>query len=193
MENTALGLMGLQGIGCTESAKPCGCGCNGGSQLGTLQITANDTPDLSEWSCNDYVTWHKRLTEAHGLESANEIAQQFWDKIPWYRLDWTQGCYANCNFYNHFRSAGGGWASLLPSTFCTLDSAGGKLVDSAGNIVGDIGEAGENLAKGAANTGKTLSWLVPALGVGAAALVGTYLYKNYIKGNKQIKVGTTKI
>lgn len=182
----------LSGLGCQGCQRNCGCEQKQPfmSLNGPGIITAESVPDLSTWSCNDYVTWHKRLTEKVGLQTANEITQQFWDSIPWYRVDWNPGCsLSNCSFYNHFRSAGGGWSSLLPQAICTVDSAGGKVVEAAGKVVESVADVAENAADTAKNTTNVAKYAIPVLVGGIALGAAYYVYKNYLKGNRKVRVG----
>jgi hypothetical protein len=201
----------LSGLGCGGD---CGCSCNNNKPLNGMRsarslmglgatdappiIYWNTEPDTSadgrkvSWSCNDWMEWHKKLAAKYGTQRANEVSQQWWDKLSWYDTK-KLTCFANCSFYNYFKKAGGGWSSLIPELFCTIDQSGGKLVENAGKVVDSAGNVIANAADAAENTTSTLKWLIPTAVVGVVGLVGYYLYKNYAKGNARVKVGKQTI
>jgi len=197
----------LNGLGCQSCGGTCGqkqmSGFRGMRGLGVVDqppvIYWDTTPNTSadgrkdvSWSCNDWVNWHKKLTAKWGLDRANEVSQQWWDKLPFYDKK-KLTCFADCGFYNYFRSAGGGWSSLIPQIFCTVDSSGGKLVENAGKTIDSAGNVIANTASAAANTMSALKWVLPVAVVGVVGLIGFYFYKNYAKGNARVKVGTQTI
>lgn len=187
----------LNGLGCNECGNTCGAKpMNGTDQPPTIYWdtkpnTSADGRKIS-WSCNDWIAWHQKLTAKFGLTRANEVSQQWWDKLPFYDTK-KLTCFVDCGFYNYFRKAGGGWNSIIPSLLCTIDSSGGKLIENTGKVVDSAGNIVVNTADAASNTASTLKWLVPTALVGVVGLVGYYLYKNYAKGNARVNVGPTTI
>ena len=143
----------------------------------------NTTPDTSQdgrkidWTSNDWIAWHKKIAAKYGTQRANEVTQQWWDRMPWYDTRTTTWWF-NCAFYNYFRKAGGGWASLIPSVVCTIDESGGKVIEK-------IGKTAENVADSAERTSKVASWIASALITAGALGVGVYIYKNYLADEKR--------
>lgn len=174
----------LLGLGCAE----CGGGCGQPSQsLGELPPTIywNTEPNTSadgrevSWTCNDWISWHKKIAERFGVERANEVTQQWWDRLPWYDKK-KLTCFYDCAFYNYFRNAGGGWSTLIPTLICKTDEVASKVYESAGNVISNVADAADR-------TTGVAKWIIPA---GVTLLAGGaayYIYKHYLKGNEKIK------
>jgi hypothetical protein len=101
------------------------------------------------------------------------------------------------NFYAYV--SGGGWVPLEVNVWKRVDPNNPGFVESAeqfiqraATIAKNTGEnllkTAENLVSGAQRTTKAISWLVPTvlvLGVGGLLYYG---YKNYLKGDRKLKV-----
>ena len=56
----------------------CQCGYAG---MGSTFITAEGEANPgNDWSCNDWMIYHKRLVEKYGREGANELWMREWSK-----------------------------------------------------------------------------------------------------------------
>lgn len=170
-----------------------GCDCQNTIGLSAAPpiIYWNTEPDKSadgrsvEWSAYDWIGWHKKIADKYGVARANEVTQQWWDKLAWYdtrKITW----WYNCDFYRYFQKAYGGSSALIPSLTCSINESGSKVIDAAGNIIENVADVAVNVSDSAKNTSGVLKWLVPLLVVGVVGGVGVYAYKHYIKGNEKI-------
>lgn len=187
----------LDGLGCAGMQQPCQCSAAVGMRgLGEAApiIHWNTEPNTSadgrkvSWTCNDWIEWHKKIAVKYGVARANEVTQQWWDRLPWTDSK-LYTCPFNCTFHNYFKKVGGGKGSFVPTLVCKTDEVFADITDSAGNVIVTAAQAAENVANAAKNTAKVASWIVPTLIVAAVTGVGYYAYKHYIKGNSRVKVG----
>jgi hypothetical protein len=185
----------LKGLGCGPA-----CGCQQMNGLGA--IVYNSTP-TSDWSCGDWMVWHQELVKAFmggkfasgikysqqdAINNANKVFAQWWDKAA--SISDSNFCGYNSGFLEYFKSVGYTDHISYIAGILTPIFKGGTNASSA---VQKTGEAAENAADAAKNTTKTLQWLLPVGVVTVVALVGGYVYKNYIKGNSRVKVGPATV
>ena len=144
-------------------------------------ITADSQPDYDAWGwdtwgCPEWITWHQKLKQRHGLVKANQVWLQAWSKQgSWeHAFNW---CKYNSSFTSYFKKQGIETGHLLS-----------KVLVSAENVVENVADSVDHLSKGVVNVSKTLKTIAP-LALGTVILgLGYYGYKHYIKGNSKIKI-----
>ena len=174
-----------------------------GYGLGEVQSITFSTQPNSDWSCNDWMIWHKALvqafvggkfasgikySQAEAYNQANKVFNQWWDKMNSFFSSkiW---CGYNSEFYNYFKSVGNtAVLSFIASLVNPLSNSVKTVANTTEKVTSSATQTVENVADTAKNTTETTKWVLPVLVVGAIGLVGTYLYKNYIKGNSRVKV-----
>jgi len=150
-------------------------------------FTANAVPDRdggwfdSGWSCTEWMHWHKELVKSFGRNKANEMFVLEFDKQSSFDLQ-VNTCKYNSDFVKYFKSQGLNAGNVLSN-----------LIINTGKVVDEVGGGANELAKGVNSTARTLKTFVPLL-IAAVGIGGIYyLYKNYLKGNKKIKVAGVSI
>ena len=169
----------------------------------TLEADGSKKGKEYEWTCNDWITFHKTLvvwfkagrfapgpyTQANALERSNDIFKQHWyaPKTVWQNTK-LLGCGLDYDFVTYFNSVG------LKSLFNSAQ----KIIQGGKDTGGDLLEIASDTTKATAKAlktgvdvvGNTLGvgkYIVPVAVGGVVLLVGAYLYKNFIKGNSRIK------
>jgi hypothetical protein len=146
------------------------------------QITWNNAPDYDEWgydsfwSCDDWMTWHKKLSEHFGEATATEI----WN----YAFKQTTNLSSNldCNSFNStFRAYVKQHNLTVPSDLVTktlgttTDVVGGALDTTSNVVTGVFGTVNSFL--GGTNLKKTINIVLIIGGVLGVA----YVYKAFKK------------
>lgn len=167
-----------------------GCNCQG------LQGISYSTQPTTEWTCQEWMLWHQELvkafmggkfksgikyTQGEATRLSNQVFTEWWDKL----VDWFSNkrmCGYESQFYNYFRSVG------LDNVLSYIQALLVPTTQTVTSTIENVGKTVENISEGAAGTGKTLKWLLPLVLLGGVVFVGSYAYKNYIKGNEKIKV-----
>jgi hypothetical protein len=190
----------LNGLGCPQCAGTCSTPAR--RPLGDPAVVKFNSTPTSDWTCDDWMIWHKQLVQAfqngsfksgikypkdQAIGLANQVFIQWWkDVVSWFSYNYSF-CGYGSDFLNYFKSVGmTDHISAVAGTVTPIISSAPKVADSAAKVV-------ENTAKAAENTTSVAKWLVPTIVVGGVALVGVYLYKNYAKGNKRVKVGPATV
>jgi hypothetical protein len=164
------------------------------------------------WSCSDWMNFHKglvkffmegrfkskiRYAKPQAIEQANQVYMQHWERNANFWSSLRMCGYAG-EFYSYFKSVGLTdvlsilQAIVVPTTNTTVNVVDTttrtieKTADAAGKTIVNAGDA-------LANTTGIAKYAIPVAVGGAVFLVGAYLYKNYVKGNKRVKVGIAKI
>lgn len=176
----------LYGIGCPQ--------CEG------LGIIAYNDPPNKNWSCMDWIVWHKDMNAAFqdgrlakfskekALSETNRVFAYHWSEIPWNdSKKFFSKCSYESSFVNYFKSVG------YTDHISFIGAIVGKTANAAVDIAEGATETAKAVVKTSSNTAKTLNWLVPVTLVGAVGLVGYYFYKNYAKGNRRVKVGPASV
>lgn len=172
----------LSGFGCPGQD----CMCN---QLGT--IAYNTTPH-SDWTCAEWMFWHKALvtafqdgrlgkySKAQAIEYANSMFATAWDNvIPWWSAKLLfSSCSYGSDFVNYFKSVG--YTDHISFIGAGVSSGAEAVV----NVADTISEASETTK----NTASVLKWLIPTVLIGGVAIGGYYVYKHYAKGNERVKI-----
>jgi len=148
----------------------------------------NSTPLFDEWGWGDYwsmqdwLTWHGALKQAFGQPLGNDKFVNAWNSRSGFveafgdsRADWLA---FNTPFRDHLKnhqtSAGISMLEALEggNIIAIVTGTGSDIVSGAGEVIGNVGGA-------AANTSKTLRWLLPAILITAAILAAVYVVKKY--------------
>jgi hypothetical protein len=191
----------LLGLGCPDCNGTCSSPVTG---LGTTVATIafNSTP-TSDWSCNDWLLWHKELvkafkegkfksgikySEADAITNANKVFTQWWDKIVsvWSSKYW---CGYSTAFYSYFKSVGlTDHISFIASIYTPIAQGTINVAQSAGNAITNTGQTVESATETAQNTANLTKWLIPAAIIAVVGGLAMYAYKHYVKGNEKIKI-----
>lgn len=145
-------------------------------------ITWNNAPDYDEWgyddfwSCNDWITWHKKLAEHFGEETATEVWNYAFEKTT--NLSSNLDCNAlDSNFRKYVKEHGlkpnsdiitesmGTASDVLTGALGATSSLSSGVFDTVGNFLG-----GDNLKR-------TINVALIAGGIIGIA----YVYKSFKK------------
>lgn len=179
-----------------------GCDCQNQSTvsfMGFGEVTVpkfSDTP-TTDWTCAQWMMWHKDLVRAFeaglfaskikytheaAIQNANDVFRIHWDKnSKWYNS--LQFCGYSSDFFDYFKSVG------LTDILSYFQGIITPAASTAVNVTSTAQSVVENAADTVANTTSVAKYAVPLLVGGLAIGVGYYVYKNYLKGNKKVKVG----
>lgn len=143
-------------------------------------ITANTNPDYDNtgpdcyWEGKHWVRWYQKLKEKYGKEEADIMFSAAWQKRgPFGHELWIAN--NDMEFRNMVVAEG------LNKTVTDLKIIQGtsQIVDTAGNVAGNVADIVESAATGAANTADAVStvtqWL-PWIAVGTLLLLGYLMY-----------------
>jgi hypothetical protein len=172
------------------------------NNLGDPAMIKFNSKPTSDWTCDDWLIWHKMLVQAfmngsfasrinyskdEAIKLANQVFIQWWkDVVSWYSSNYSF-CGYGSDFLTYFKSVGmTDHISALAATITPIVSTAPKVAESAAKTV-------ENTAKAAENTTAVATWIVPVVVVGSVTLLSYFLYKNYAKGNRRVKVGPATI
>lgn len=143
-------------------------------------ITADSIPDLDEWgiddywSCNDWITWHKAVTQKYGLDNANLVFAKFWNEQ-------TFGAHAlGCRTVDsEFRQ----YVASVGLYEIVWKGAGGLkyLLQPVGAVMQTGGSIGTQVLQGLQTTSKGLGIIVPLLAFGTVGLLLVYGYRKATK------------
>lgn len=141
-------------------------------------ITWQSTPDIhggyldSGWDCAKWIVWHKELKKHYGLEKANEICAEWWNKQSTFDTQYNW-CKYNSDFLEYFKAQGFD-PHLIAKAYNAAGNIGGAVVDGAEKIAEDgIGDFGDSLSK-------LLKWL-PWIAAGAALVFVYFYFKPFSK------------
>jgi len=143
-------------------------------------ITAESIPDLDEWgiddywSCADWITWHKALTQKYGLTNANLLFAEFWNKQGFGAH--ALGCRTvDSSFRQYIESVG-----LYETVW---QGAGGLkyILQPVGAVMQTGGSIGSQILQGLETTSKGLGGLIPVLAIGGVVLLGIWGYRKATK------------
>jgi hypothetical protein len=172
----------------------------------TLEVDGSKKGRESDWTCNDWVLFHKAILQwfkegrlaskikypnDQALVLANQVFRQHWDRASWTLTR----CGYTSDFSTYFKSVG--LSDILnfaqkavakgKETAAAVGNSGAKTlvntVDTAGQIVNNVGG-------GIANIAGAAKYILPVAIGGVVIFVGVYAYKNFIKGNSRISVPT---
>ena len=132
----------------------------------------------SSWSCLDWKLYYEALEDEYGSSKARDIWNEKWQETPTYPLGFiSRANNLRCKYTDDWRS----WADSKGLVYDhlilgQLDSwIQGTTESVGGAVTGGVG-AVEFLTK-------NLKWIL----LGGLVFIGAYAYKNFIKGNQQIK------
>ena len=160
----------------------------------TVPHTDGATGKEVEWTCMDWVTWHKRLVTRWGRDEANRIFISWWEKIrgevPWYvPFPYQDFCGYGSDFLNYFRSVGlTDHISFIAGIVAPIYSGATEIASGVEQVSTEVSQAAVQTTKAATGTAKTVKVLLPVVLIGSIGLIGWYAYKNYIRGKSRIKV-----
>lgn len=163
-------------------------------QPGIAFNTQPDTP--TKWGCADWMFWHQQLVKAfmegkfasrinyprsEAIRLSNQVFMEWWKKQVsfWDSRYW---CAYNTDFFNYFKSVG------LTDHMSFIAGIVTPLIGGATEVSANTAQTAANITETTSKTSNTLKYVLPILLVAAAAGTGYYVYKNYIKGNKRVKV-----
>lgn len=189
-------------MGCPDCGGTCGQRpVMGFGSTAPTQILFNSTP-TSDWTCNDWMLWHQllvqafmagkfksgiRYSKADATKNANSVFMQWWNQVvSWFSYNYSF-CGYGSDFLNYFKSVGlTDHISALAATITPIVSSAPKISESVTKVV-------TNTVDTAANTTSVAKYLVPGIVVLAVGGIGYFVYKNYLKGNKKIKIGPAQL
>lgn len=129
--------------------------------MATFSITA-DTKWSSDWSCEDWIAYHKALKAELGKDQADQTWLQAWNE----QSAWASN-YNWCKYGAAFNSYVN--AEKLPVTHLLADLfSGGTRVGE--NVIG----AAESTSKVPINVANVLKWLVPTVLI--LVVIGAIIY-----------------
>lgn len=177
----------------------CNCNSKGLGSYGK-QIEWNTEPVINTyvynrdgyWDCNDWMAWHKKVAAKYGNARANEVFMIWWNKQSWYNYAADSCMLWNKTFRDYFNSVGLSLDKIANYVAAPVDI----LYDtqqSTKDVVKNVADTAVNVSETASNTGSVLKYAVPAALVLGLIGVGFYVHKNYIKGNKQVKIGPATV
>lgn len=216
VDDLHLGNNGVYALGCPGDS----CGCNKKIGLGSYGkvINYNTEPVINTypfnrdgyWDCNDWITWHGKLIEAfkqgrfasgikysaaEALKKANEVFMIWWNKQG--ILAYGQDCYLLNRAFRDFWKAQNlpveALAEYVTKPIDFVTGAGGKIIDTAGNLIDTASDVVDSAGDTLSSTSKVLKVLIPVTIVAVVGGVGYFMYKNYLKGNKKIRVGPAEL
>ncbi|MCZ8355477.1 MAG: hypothetical protein O9340_12120 [Cyclobacteriaceae bacterium] len=169
-----------------------------------------------KWDCNDWVKFHQSLVEAfekgtfaskikykkpEAIKQANKVFSEHFNKHNgWLSLE--ERCGYSYQFSTYMDSVGLSHFITLPAkavnatrrtVMKVIDSGekiSAKTADTLVNTVDNTGKAIVNVSEGVSNISNVGKYLVPVAIGGVVLFVGAYVYKNYIKQDKQFAVPT---
>ena len=139
----------------------------------------SNLPYDSSWSCLDWKLYYEALEDEYGSTKAREIWNDKWRETPTYPLGLvSMADNLDCKYSDEWRS----WADSkgLEYDHLILGQFDSWLYDTSDTVGGAV-SGGFNAIEFLA---KNLKWIV----LGGLVFVGAYAYKNFIKGNKMIKL-----
>ncbi len=164
------------------------------------------------WECSDWVNFHKGLvqffmegrfkskvknTKPDAIQNANQVFMQHWERNAdfWSSL---RICGYAGEFFNYFKSVGlTDVLSILQAVVVPTENTVENLVDTTTKTIDKTaaaaGQTIVNAGDTLANTTGVAKYAIPVVVGGIIILAGTYLYKNYVQGNKRVRVGIAKI
>jgi len=164
------------------------------------------------WECADWLNFHKGLvrffmegrftskvknTKPDAIQNANQVFMQHWERNAnfWSSL---RTCGYAGEFFNYFKSVGlTDVLSILQAIVVPTANTAANLVDTTTKTVdrtaAAAGQTIVNASDTLANTTGVAKYAIPVVVGGIIILAGTYFYKNYVQGNKRVRVGITKI
>ena len=164
-----------------------------------------------KWECADWMNFHKGLVrffmegrfksrakypKAEATNKANEVFMQHWQRNAGF-FSSLRNCGYTSEFFTYFKAVGlTDVLSILQAVIVptaktvtdvteTVSTTVSKTSDAAGKAIVNAGDT-------IANTTGLAKYLIP-IALSAVALgTGIYIYKNYVKGDKQVSIGLTK-
>ena len=139
-------------------------------------ISADSIPDLDDWGwdsfwgCDEWVKWHKALRQKYGLESANQIFAEWWNKQTFGAH--ALGCRTiDSDFRTYVRSVGL-WEIVWQG------AEGLKyLLKPIGTVIQTGEVIGTGAARGLQTAGKGLKFLIPIATIALLVGLGIYGYR----------------
>lgn len=159
------------------------------------------------WNCNDWMVWHQKLVEAFklgkfaskikyspadALKKSNEVFMIWWGKQSWYNYAEDQCVLLNQTFRKYFKDVAKLNLDAAYTAAAAPFDAVTRIIEGAGNSVENIVALAENATAAAANTGKTLKWVLPALLVVGGVGLSVFAYYKFIKPVRQPGLGRIK-
>lgn len=169
----------------------------------TLEADGSKKGRKVDWTCNDWVLFHKAMvkffmegrfaskikySQADATANANQVFRQHWDRASWMLAR----CGYTSDFVAYFKSVGlGDLFNLLQKGVDSGKTTAAKVATSvsntAVNVIDSTGKIIDNVGGGISNITGMAKYLVPVTITGVVLIAGTYVYKNYIKGNSRVK------
>lgn len=206
----------LNGFGCPDCGGTCkgsGLGAYGKAIQYNTEPVINNFPGIDRdgfFNCADWMTWHMRLvdafkggkfasgikySDAEALKKANEVFMIWWNKQN--LVSYTSICYTgNVDFRNYWKKVGlptNSISELITKPYDFVASTQGKVLDITGKLVDSTGKVIDRTSGAAIGLTTVLKYAVPVTVTAVLAGVGYFVYKNYLKGNKKIKIGPTEL
>lgn len=155
-------------------------------------ITADTVPDLdggwfnSGWTIEQWIIWHEKRSSKYGVDRANEDWLYYFNQQSWYDATKFEDQYS-CVAQKYFKKVG------LPTDFTSLVLCNAADVVTTGaetvsDVATDVTGAASELSQGALSTTNVIKVAAPLLVLSVSIGTLYYGYKNYIKGDKRIKV-----
>lgn len=185
--------------------------------------TSLDRSGEVAWNCSDWKTFHQGLvqwfmegrfqskikySQADAIAQANKVFSTHWENNAGF-FSSLRSCAYDSTWYAYFKSVG---LTQTINIFQEIANAGTKVVTKTADstvkvhsavtdaVVGTAQSAGKSLVNVVDNAGGIVSnvtgmakYVGPVLIGGVVLFVGTYAYKNFIKGDERISVGPVKV
>jgi hypothetical protein len=169
-----------------------------------------------DWDCYDWMKFHQLLVEwfikgkspsgikhskEEAIKQANKVFLEHFNKNNTF-FSGLDTCGYRGQFASYMTSVGlndvittlaKGYNALFRTAEKGIDSAekvATKTADTLVNTVDNTGKAIVNVSEGVSNISNVGKYLVPVAIGGVVLFVGAYVYKNYIKQDKQFAVPT---
>lgn len=128
------------------------------------------------WKCAEWTEWFYALKKKYGKEEARRMWSEGWNNQE--ELSNPIDCRSHDSLFIEFLKKEDLWDAAY-------QGLGGKIVKTtvgAKELAENIVEGAGGIVTGAANTGKTLKYLLPVAFVLALVGLGAYSYKTFVKG-----------
>lgn len=124
--------------------------------------------DQDEWTCSNWIAYHKNLQTYFTKAYSNLIIQQDAERCGWFAS--VHNCKYDCGFVNYFKAQGiSDIGNIFSKLWCATDAA----VDNFGNAVDNVSQTVTNLSKTARLVSK------PGVLIAGGLLVGFYFLDKY--------------
>lgn len=134
--------------------------------------------DMDDWTCQNWITYHQRMTQKLALWYANQLIQTDAERVGWFAN--IHSCKYNCGFVNYFQSKGiKDIGNIFSKLYCTASNVVTTTGDTITNAVDNVGNVITNVTKTASSITK------PSFLIAGGVAVGLYFLNKYENGKRK--------